>query len=154
MSHLWVGKSSNVIYFMCSLIFYLQAWNKKHHQDMSHQFSSVQSLSCVQLFATPWTIARQTPLSMGFSRQELEWIAIPFSRLQFSSVQSLSRVQLFATPWITAPQVSLSITNSQSLPKLMSIELVMPSNHLIFNISDCSLWYACLWQSRQPFSCL
>ena len=51
--------------------------------------------------------------------------------LQFSSVQSLSCVQLFATPWTAACQASLSITNSQSLPKLMSIELVMPSNHLI-----------------------
>ena len=48
-----------------------------------------------------------------------------------SSVQSLSRVWLFVTPWITACQASLSITNSQSLPKLMSIELVMPSSHLI-----------------------
>ena len=48
-----------------------------------------------------------------------------------SSVQSLSRVQLFVTPWTAAHQASLSITNSQSLLKLMSIELVMPSNHLI-----------------------
>ena len=48
-----------------------------------------------------------------------------------SSVQMLSRVQLFATPWTAARQASLSITNSQSLLKLMSIELVMPSNHLI-----------------------
>ena len=49
----------------------------------------------------------------------------------FSSVQSLSRVLLFATPWTAACQDSLSITNSWSLLKLMSIELVMPSNHLI-----------------------
>ena len=49
----------------------------------------------------------------------------------FSSVQSLSHVQLFATPWIAACQASLSIINSQSSPKLMSIELVMPSGHLI-----------------------
>ena len=49
----------------------------------------------------------------------------------FSSVQLLSRVQLFATPWIAARQASLSITNSQSSRKLMSIELVLPSNHLI-----------------------
>ena len=49
----------------------------------------------------------------------------------FSSVQLLSRVQLFVTPWTAACQASLSITNSQSLPKLMSIELVMPSNHLL-----------------------
>ena len=47
------------------------------------------------------------------------------------SDQLLSRVQLFATPWITACQASLSITNSQSLPKPMSTESVMPSNHLI-----------------------
>ena len=82
-----MGKSSNVIYSMCSLIFYLQAWNKRNHQDMSHQFTSVQLLSCVQLFVTPWTAALQA---------------------------------------------SLSITNSQSLLKLMSIESMMPSNHLIF----------------------
>ena len=48
-----------------------------------------------------------------------------------SSVQSLSRVQLFATPWTAARQASLSISNSQSLLKLLSIESVMPSNHLI-----------------------
>ena len=47
------------------------------------------------------------------------------------SVQSLSHVQLFATPWTAACQASLSITNAQSLLKLMSIESVMPSNHLI-----------------------
>ena len=53
------------------------------------------------------------------------------SFLGFSSVQSLSCVQFFATPWTTARQASLSITKSQSLLKLMSIESVMPSNHLI-----------------------
>ena len=50
---------------------------------------------------------------------------------QFSSVQSLSCVRLFTTSWTTACQASLSITNSWSLLKLISIELVMPSNHLI-----------------------
>ena len=50
---------------------------------------------------------------------------------QFNSVQSFSHVRLFATPWTTALQTSLSITNSWSLLKLMSIESVMPSNHLI-----------------------
>ena len=49
----------------------------------------------------------------------------------FSSVQLLSRVRLFATPWTAARQASLSITNSRSLLKLMSIEAVMPSSHLI-----------------------
>ena len=50
---------------------------------------------------------------------------------QFSSIQTVSHVQLFATPWTAACQASLSITDSQSLLKLMSIESVMPSNHLI-----------------------
>ena len=51
--------------------------------------------------------------------------------VQFSSVQSLSHVRLFVTPWIEARQASLSISNSQSSPKLMSIQLVMSSSHLI-----------------------
>ena len=54
-----------------------------------------------------------------------------FSSVQLSSVQLLSRVWLFATPWTTPHQASPSITNSRSSPKPMSIELVMPSNHLI-----------------------
>ena len=51
-------------------------------------------------------------------------------RIQFNSVQSISCVRLFVTPWAAACQASLSNTNSQNLPKLMSIEWVMPSNHL------------------------
>ena len=54
-----------------------------------------------------------------------------FTMLQFSSVQSLSHVRLFATPRITARQASLFITNSRSSLRLMSIESVMPSSHLI-----------------------
>ena len=52
-------------------------------------------------------------------------------RVSFTSLQTLSHVQLFVTPWTSVCQASLSITNSQSLPKLMPIESVMPSNHLI-----------------------
>ena len=94
-------------------------------------------------------------LSHQGSPRILEWVAYPFSRgssqpgdqtrvsciaggffttgtrLQFSSVQLLSCVRLFATPWTAARQASLSITNFRSLLKLMSIESVMPSNHLI-----------------------
>ena len=70
-----------------------------------------------------------------FQARVLEWGAIAFSGpqglYQFNSVQSLSHVRLFAAPRIAARQVSLSITNSQSLPKLMSIKSVMPSSHLI-----------------------
>ena len=56
---------------------------------------------------------------------------LPHNCTHLSSVQSLSHVRLFATPWIAACHTSLSITNSQSLLKLISIESVMPSNHLI-----------------------
>ena len=110
----------------------------------------MKSLSRIGLLATPWTAAYQTPLSIGFSRQEywsgvllpsppnfLSEIHLKFTCLNgfiylffsISSVQSLSCVQLFATPWTAACQASLSITNSQSLLKFMSMEMVMPSNH-------------------------
>ena len=68
----------------------------------------------------PWTEEPGGLQSMGLQNQT-----------QFSSVQSLSHVQLFVTPWTAAYQASLSITKSRSLLKLMSIESVMPSNHLI-----------------------
>ena len=61
------------------------------------------------------------------SRQE----SLTSGNAYISSVLSLSSVRLFATPWSTAHQASLSITNSRSLLKYMSIELVMPSSHLI-----------------------
>ena len=71
------------------------------------------------------------------------WIQVQ-GFLQFSSVQLLSHVRLFTTTWTVARQASLPITDCQSLPKLMSIELVMPSNHFIlsspsppaFNLSE------------------
>ena len=62
---------------------------------------------------------------------QLHKALLDYLLLQFSSVQSLSRVQVFETSWIAACQSSLSIINSQSLLKLMSIESVMPSSHLI-----------------------
>ena len=86
----------------------------------------VKSLSHVRLLATPWTAAYQAPPSMGFSRQEY-WSRVPLPL----PVQSLSRVQFFVTPWTAGQQASLSIINSWSFFKLMSIQLVMPSNHLI-----------------------
>ena len=118
------------------------------------------SCSVVSESSTPWTVNRQAPLSMGFSRQEY-WNGLPFPSpgifliqgsnpgllhcrwilyclshqgspdVIISSVQLLSYVWLFATPWTAACQASLSITKSWSLLKLMSIESVMPSSHLI-----------------------
>ena len=66
---------------------------------------------------------------MKFRQQKCNILS--FETFQISSVQLLSCVRLFATPWTTARQASLSITDSWSLLKLMSIESVMPSNHLI-----------------------
>ena len=66
----------------------------------------------------------------GFSRDHV-WMCELDHKECSQSIQSLSCVQLFATPWTATGQASLSITNSWSLLKRMSIELMMPSNHLI-----------------------
>ena len=71
-----------------------------------------------------WWICSSTSVHGDFNIQI-------FTLYTFSSVQSLSHVRLFVTPWIATRQASLSITNSQSSPKLMCIESVMPSSHLI-----------------------
>ena len=71
------------------------------------------------------------------------------SNIKFSSVQLLSHVQLFANPWTAACQASLSITNSWSLLKLLSIESVMPSNHLIL---CCPLLPPSIFSSIKVFS--
>ena len=85
------------------------------------------------------TVCDETPVTDQPQREVLQRACSPDFLLlkqggptqSFSSDQRLSHVQLFATPWTAASQASLSITDSQSLPKLMSTELVMPSNHLI-----------------------
>ena len=78
-------------------------------------------MSCMRLFPGPPRMA-----SLGDSVK-----LAACQHVQFSLVQSLSRVWLFATPWTAAHQASLSIANFRSLLKLMSIESVMPSYHLI-----------------------
>ena len=111
--------------------------------------------------STPWAVAHQAPLSMGFLRQEY-WSGLPFlppgdlpyavvkpmspalaggfftteppgkpMHLSCHCCQLLNGVWLFATPWTAAHQASLSFTISWTLWKLTSIESVMPSNHLI-----------------------
>ncbi|XP_061284453.1 uncharacterized protein LOC133254254 isoform X2 [Bos javanicus] len=89
-------------------------------------------MGCSALWSAPPVLRAQRSLPEDTPTTRLTRIETRAWGLQeFSSVQSLSRVQLFETPWTAARQASLSITNSQSLLKLMSIELVMPSNHLI-----------------------
>ena len=73
----------------------------------------------------------------------------PLYTIQFSSVQLLIRVRFFATPWTTALQASLSITNSQNSPKPMSIQSVMPFNHLIL---CCLLLLPSIFPSIRVFS--
>ena len=77
-----------------------------------------------------WTEEPGGLQSMGMKRVGHDWVTN--TNLPFDFYCSLSHVQLFATPWTVARQASLFITNSQSLLKLMPIESVMPSNHLIF----------------------
>ena len=100
---------------------------ERYHPAALFRTGSVSSCSFQLSFSRRMAlIRRKPPCSKSFPEGS------PLSRMdQFSSVQSLSCVQLFATPWTAARQASLSITNSWSPPKPMSIESVMPSNHLI-----------------------
>ena len=98
--------------------------NQSHKRDLE-SFSSVTGWFGTQLlFAWIHTSSDRELIP--------SWDWIHFAVGWFSSIQSLSRVQFFVTPQSAACQASLCITNSRSWLKLMSIELVMPSNHLIF----------------------
>ena len=95
------------------------------------QHGFVTQPSCSFLIIASFT---DVSLSVSFNSTSFTFSAAVIysnSGMSLSSVQPLSRVRLFATPWTAARQASLSMTNSWSLLKLMSIELVMPSNHLI-----------------------
>ena len=81
-----------------------------------------------QIYPLEWDLHKH---QLPFQAPPTTFVITSIFMFCFSSVQSLSCVWLFATPWTAAHQASLSITNSQSLPKLVSIESVMPSNHLI-----------------------
>ena len=110
------------------------AFNLSHHQGLFQWLSSLHQVAKVlelQLYVSP---SGEYSGLISFMIDRFHLLAVQGtlnSLLQFSSVQSLSRARLFVTPWITACQASLSITNSRSLLKLMSIESVMPSSHLI-----------------------
>ena len=96
----------------------LEGDNTKLKCRWKHLFSVQSNMApcCLKLDKAFWTVA---------------WGSKKEFQVQFRSVQSLSRVRLFATPWTAARHASLSIINSQSPPKPMSIESVMPYNHLI-----------------------
>ena len=114
---------------------------------LQHHSSKASILWCstffmVQLSGPYVTSGKNTVLTRWtFVSRVMSLLSNTLSRfcLSVSSVQSLSHVQLFVMPWIAALQVSLSFTISQGLLKLMSIESVMPSNHLILchTLSSC-----------------
>ena len=83
----------------------------------------------INILSLRWRTADETHL-WSLEIQDSTWCKLLYS-VQYSSVQLLSHVRLFVNPWTTARQASLSITNSQSPSKPMSIESVMPFNHLI-----------------------
>ena len=85
------------------------------------------NVHCITVYKSQDMEATQMSISRRIGKKAVVCI---HNRI-FSSIQLLSRVQLFVTPWTAARQACLSITNSQSLLKLMSIESVMPSNHVI-----------------------
>ena len=102
------------------------------HSDKHVAISHCGFLTCIILVDICGTTFHGLTVSFEYSIFSFYYFLIYFfSRFQFSSVQLLSCVRLSATSWTTASQASLSITNSQSPHKPMSIELVMPSNHLI-----------------------
>ena len=94
-------------------------------QELERHCLEISKEQIYSFFSNSYSFILWNALSSIFDTQAHD------ASVQFSSVQSLSRVQLFVTPWTAARQASLSIINSQSLLKLMSIELVMPFNHLI-----------------------
>ena len=102
-------------------------------QNLEHLYNGI-SFSHKKAWSTDtytiWMNLKNITLSKISQAQRL-YTMFPFIWNILSSVQSLSRVWLFETPWNAARQASLSITNSWNLLKLMSIESVMPSNHLI-----------------------
>ena len=85
-----------------------------------------------QHYSLPYSLTSSPIICFSLSTQAILDLLLSLENaVIFSSVQSLSHVQLFVTPWIAARQASLSITNSRSLLKLMSIQTVIPSSHLI-----------------------
>ena len=112
-----------------------QKLGESHRTDFLHLFHTEPALQILW----SWT----SHLYDYITQYHLVWGTVSYSYIhssvknvlvmkdEYGFIQSLSRVWLFATPWTTERQASLSITNSRSPPKPMSIESVMPSNHLI-----------------------
>ena len=108
-------------------------WGHKESDTTALLHFTLQSLTYALRFFNKW-LDILSNMEHGLARNNKVEIGsnyLPGYSWSSQSVQSLSCVRLFATPWTTARQASLSISNSRSLLKLMSIESVTPSNHLI-----------------------
>ena len=107
-------------------------WSQQDRYHLSYRWSSRRKHQTLAAFLVP-SLRPQLPLWLCWysGGQGLFFFFLP--TVKYKSVQLLSHVQLFATPWTAARQASLFITNIQSLFKLMSIESMMPSNHLILS---------------------
>ena len=133
---MWFLKQIELVASQLRLCILAQGSTYEHHEDRDHfvllmTHFLTQSIYCINTFLknilSCWNYCKRK--RNNFSPTEVT--KNDKERKRFSSVQSLSRVWLFPTPWIAARQASLSITNSRSPPKLMSIESVMSSSHLI-----------------------
>ena len=118
------------------------SWLLYLHKHMNNNYNSNEAIKLYSVnygkVRLKYSALRMTLEQLQREREPLPWFQAVIvqqrkieDRNWISSVQSISHVQLFATPWTVACQASLSITNSWSLLRLLSIESVMPSNHLI-----------------------
>ena len=113
--------------FTCLFVVHLQAIGK---DQLTPLLKLIQNPCLLSLAVLAYTVPHvRRPVWPWQDKNSL--LGREITSVQFSSFQSLSHVRLFATLWTSACQASLSITNSWSLLKFMSIESVMPSNHLI-----------------------
>ena len=111
-------------HFACTLCLHRASFNSRYLLPHPKIFKRLDPCTSHLNISTVLTVPQPNKLSLATSSAQNAFYSL-------SSVQLLSHVQLLAIPWTAAHQASLSITNSQSLLKFMSIELVMPSNHLI-----------------------
>ena len=129
-----------------------QAWGLQLVQSLGQTHAQL----CSRGHVHPWGWWRRQATSASFILAlgvQTFTLGSPSFHYALQSVQSLSRVRLFATPWTAARQASLSIINSQRLLKLMSIESVMSSNHLILCPSTSSCFSSCHWGGPIATSC-
>ena len=139
LSHVQLFATLWIIAYQATLsmeLFEQEYWSTHYFQFQGH-FKNNTLTQIISFFITKFPLLQHISLGDIGAQEGVLWPisstgqSVTMISVQFSLVQSLSRAWLFETPWTAAHQASLSITNSWSSPKPMSIESVMPSNHLI-----------------------